>query len=66
MEITVKRMSDNETDEATYELIFETEDFKFQTTVPAEEWVRICKIVILGELEIQSGASVEKNVEIKH
>lgn len=59
-------MSDTETDEATYEITFETEDFKFQTSVPAEEFVRICKVVILGELEIQSGIQNAKNSEIKH
>ena len=63
MEITVKRIPADEADEASYTLVFETEDFSFRTSVPSDELVKICKIIIIEEAESRAGLPDQ---EIKH
>lgn len=66
MEITVKRIAADEADEASYTLVFETEDMRFQTTILADELVRICKIILIEEAEVRTGVLESKDLEIKH
>lgn len=67
MEITVKRVPADEADEASYTLVFETEELRVQIGIPAEELVRICKIIIIEETEAKIGlAEAIQDVEIKH